>query len=109
MGGCMTDNFMNKIADAMGMKIGDKFDLLNSDGGEFPYGPYTITNEGILDCGGDGLSMNESVSFFAGRIKPVESDPIAEKLSNIEEKLDLMDKEFEEIADEINELKEYCH
>ena len=104
----MTDNFMNKIADAMGMKIGDKFDLLNSDGGEFPYGPYTITNEGILDCGGDGLSMNESVSFFAGRIKPVESDPIAEKLSNIEEKLDLMDKQFEEIANEINELKEYC-
>lgn len=109
MGGCMTDNFMNKIADAMGMKIGDKFDLLDSDGGKYSYGPYTITNEGILDCGGDGLSMSETASFFAGRIKPVESDSIAEKLSNIEEKLDLMDKEFEEIADEINELKEYCH
>ena len=28
---------------------------------------------------------------------------------NIEEELDLMDKEFKDIADEIKELKEYCH
>ena len=106
MGGCMTDNFMSKIANAIGMKIGDKFDLLNSDGDKYSYGPYILTNEGVFDCGGDGLSMDESESFFAGRIKPIESDPIAEKLRNIEEELDLMDKEFKDIADEIKELKE---
>jgi len=102
----MTDNFMDKIAATMGMRIGDKFDILDGFGDKFVDGPYILTSEGIFDRNGDGLCMDESESFFAGRFEAVVSDPIAEKLRNIEEELDLMDKEFKDIADEIKELKE---
>ena len=100
----MTDNFMEKIAEVMGMKIGDKFSLYYPTGEKVSRFDFLITENGIYDDEGYPFSMDEAEAFFAGRFEK-ESD-IDRKLRNIEEELEIMTLEVQDLTEEIKGIKE---
>ncbi len=106
----MTDNFMEKIAAAMGLKIGDKIHLYDRSGEYLDYGdePYTVTADGVVDCEGLQLCGDESEAFFAGRFEKVVDADLDEKLRNIEDELELMSIEIDDLTAEVRDIMEHC-
>ncbi|BAL85156.1 hypothetical protein SELR_pSRC300830 (plasmid) [Selenomonas ruminantium subsp. lactilytica TAM6421] len=74
-----------RIMDAMGIKAGEAFALVDPDTGETYCSPYYMANDGnIMDDNGEKLGCDEYAEIFKGHIVSVDK---AKKIGEINEKI----------------------
>ena len=49
----MNKNYMSKVAEMLGVELGEEFNLVDKDGKPSAYNPYHIEEGGFIDCTGD--------------------------------------------------------
>ncbi len=115
----MNNTFMEDIAEIMGLEIGDYIHLYDEDGKRLDWKgmPYRVTENGILDYDGDYIMGEELEAFFAGRFAYVidenededeedEEIPVEVKLALLGRAVELLCEDIDDIAAEVNDLKE---
>ena len=112
----MDNTFMEDIAEIMGLEVGDYIHLYDEDGEclDWKGMPYLVAEDGIIDCDGDYIRDSEVEAFFAGRFAYAIDEnkdrdgeiAIETKLLALEVALGLLCKDIDNIASEVNDLKE---
>lgn len=93
---------VERITDALGIKVGKFFSLVDPEDGENYCSPYSMMENGdILDENGEKLSCDEYAAILKGYAVPIEK---AKKVEEINEEISRRAREIESLKERRKEL-----
>ena len=94
-------NRLERVADALGLYEGQRFDIYDEDGDRLNYGPYMFDGENFVDCNDDVLSMGEYKALIEGYIETPEN-----RVMQLKEEIQDLQDQIEEKENELARIRE---